>query len=53
MVIRKRTVPQEAEERLAIFERKILRIMFGPVYGNNFGWKLRHNKELNELLDGT
>jgi len=34
---RKWTVPQEAEERLAIFERKTPSIIFGPVYGNNFG----------------
>jgi hypothetical protein len=46
-------VPQEEEERLAIFEKKILRIIFGSVYGKNFGWRIRHNKELNELLDGT
>jgi len=45
-------VPQEAEERLAIFERIIPGIIFGPVWGNNFGWKLRHNKELYELQDG-
>jgi hypothetical protein len=52
MAARKRTVPQEAEERLAIFVRQILRIIFGLVYGNNFGCKLRHNKELYELLVG-
>jgi hypothetical protein len=46
-------VPQEAEERLAIFERKTPRIIFGPVYGNNFGWKQKHKKELYEFVDGT
>jgi len=34
---RKWTVPQEAEERLAMFERIIPRKIFGPFYGNNIG----------------
>jgi hypothetical protein len=51
MATRKLTVYRGAEARLAIFGWKILRIICGPVYGNNFGWKLRHNKDLYELLD--
>jgi hypothetical protein len=43
---------QSLEERLAIFETKILRRIFGPVYEHDLGWRLRHNKELYELLDG-
>jgi hypothetical protein len=37
---------QSSEERLAIFERKILRRILGPVYEDDLGWRLRHNKEL-------
>jgi hypothetical protein len=43
---------QSSEERLAIFERKILRRILGPVYEDDLGWRLRHSKELYELLDG-
>jgi hypothetical protein len=43
---------QSSEERLAVFERKILRRILGPVYEDDLEWKLRHNKELSELLDG-
>jgi hypothetical protein len=46
------TMTQSSKERLAIFERKILRRILGPVYEDDLGWKLRHNKELCELLDG-
>jgi hypothetical protein len=46
------TMTQSSEERLAIFERKILRRILGPVYEDDLGWRLRHNKELYELLDG-
>jgi hypothetical protein len=43
---------QSSEERLAIFERKILRRFLGPVFEDDLGWRLRHNKELYALLDG-
>jgi hypothetical protein len=43
---------QSSEERLAVFERKILRRILGPAYEDDLGWRLRHYKELNELLDG-
>jgi hypothetical protein len=39
--------------RLAIFERKIIIRIFGPVYEGDLGWRLRHNKELYVLLDGS
>jgi hypothetical protein len=42
---------QSSEERLAIFERKILRRILGPVYEDYLGWSL-YNKELYELLNG-
>jgi hypothetical protein len=44
-------VTQSLEERLAIFERKTLRRILRPVYEDDLGWKLRHNKELYELLN--
>jgi hypothetical protein len=47
-----RTMTQSSEERLATFERKILRRILGPVYEGDLGRRLRHNKELYELLDG-
>jgi hypothetical protein len=46
------TVTQSSEERLAISERKILTRILGPVYKDDLGWRLRHNKELFELLHG-
>ena len=32
--------------------RKILSRIFGPDYENGFGWRMRHNEQLYELLDG-
>jgi hypothetical protein len=43
---------ESSEERVAIFERKILRRIFGPVCENYLCWRLRYNKELYKLLDG-
>jgi hypothetical protein len=43
-------VTQSSEESLAIFERKIKRRILGPSMKMT-GWRLRHNKELYELLD--
>jgi hypothetical protein len=40
------------EERLAILESKILRRILGPIHEDDLGWRLRHNKELYELLVG-
>ena len=31
----------------------MLRRVFGPVHKNDLGWRLRHNEEPYELLDGT
>jgi hypothetical protein len=38
------------EQQLRIFERKILRKMFGPVQDENGIWRIRKNHELNELI---
>jgi hypothetical protein len=43
---------QSSEEKLAIFEEKILRRIFGPVYENDLGWRPRQNEELHELFNG-
>jgi hypothetical protein len=43
---------QSSEERLAIFERKMFRRILGPEYEDELRWRLIHNKELCELLDG-
>ena len=37
-------------EQLRIFERKILRKLFGPVQDENGIWRIRKNHELNELI---
>lgn len=42
----------QSEERLAVFERKTQRIITEPVCENYLGWRLRHNEEPCELLDG-
>jgi hypothetical protein len=39
------------KKSLQIFERKILRRIFGPVYENGLGWKVGHNEQLRELAD--
>jgi len=44
------TVTELSEGRLAMFERKILRRIFGPVCGNNLGCRLSII-EAYELLD--
>jgi len=33
-----------------IFERKILRKLFGPLQDGNGIWRIRKNHELNELI---
>ena len=37
------------EKQLRIFERKILRKIFGPAQDENGIWSVRKNHELNEL----
>ena len=38
------------DEHLRIFERRILRKIFGPVQNEDGSWKIRMNYELNELI---
>jgi hypothetical protein len=35
--------------RLMVFERKILRKMFGPTYENGF-WRIKTHQELGEII---
>jgi len=44
------TLTGRNEWQLRIFERKILRKMFGPVQDENGIWRIRKNHELNELI---
>jgi len=44
------TLTGRNEQQLRIFERKILRKLFGPVQDENGIWRIRKNHELNELI---
>ena len=37
-------------QRLSLFERKILKKMFGPTKADNGNWRIKTNKELDELI---
>jgi hypothetical protein len=41
----------EEERALAVFERKILRKIYGPVKENEL-WRIRRNKELEAIIKG-
>jgi endonuclease/exonuclease/phosphatase family metal-dependent hydrolase len=45
------TLAKSDENRLKIFERKILRKIYGPVYEGDT-WRIRYNEELNRLTKG-
>jgi hypothetical protein len=38
------------EEKLKIFERKILRSIYGPVQDSNNEWRVRTNQEIEALI---
>ena len=44
------TLTSRNEQKLRIFERKILKKIFGPVQDGNVIWRIRKNHELNELI---
>ena len=44
------TLTNRDEQHLRIFERKILREIFGPVKDKDGSWRIRTNYELNELI---
>ena len=41
------------ERYLRIFERRILRKIFGPVQNEDGSWRIRMNYELNILIEGA
>jgi hypothetical protein len=45
------TLTKWDENSLRIFERKILRKIYGPVQGGDT-WRIRYNEELNRLING-
>jgi hypothetical protein len=46
------TLPAKDENNLRIFERQILRNMFGPVNINNV-WRIRNNMEIDNITEGA
>jgi len=46
-----RTLTMEEKRTLAVFERKILRKIYGPVKENEL-WKIRRNDELEAIIKG-
>jgi hypothetical protein len=38
----------DLENALSMFERKIIRKIYGPVMENNI-WRIRYNEEINKL----
>ena len=46
------TLTMEEERTLAIFERKILRKIYGPVKENGL-WRIRRNDELEAIRERT
>jgi hypothetical protein len=44
------TLTNPGEQNLRIFERKILRKIFGPVQNEDGSWRIRMNYELSELV---
>jgi hypothetical protein len=44
------TLTNRDEQYLGIFERRILRKIFGPVQNEDGFWKIRMNHELNDLI---
>uniref|UniRef100_A0A1B0D0G9 Uncharacterized protein n=1 Tax=Phlebotomus papatasi TaxID=29031 RepID=A0A1B0D0G9_PHLPP len=43
------TLSKIDEERLAVFERRVLRRIFGPVKDGTDSWRIRHNQEIYSL----
>ena len=47
------TLTNREEQYLRIFERRILRKIFGPVQNADGSWRIRMNYELNELIENA
>jgi hypothetical protein len=41
------------EQHLRVFERRILRKIFGPVQNKDGSWRIRMNYELNEQIENA
>jgi len=47
------TLTNRDKQHLRIFERRILRKIFGPVQNEDGSWRIRINYELNELIENA
>jgi len=47
------TLTDRDEQYLRIFERRILRRIFGPVQNEEGSWRIRMKYELNELIENA
>ena len=47
------TLTTRDEKHLRIFERKILRKIFGPVQDKDGSWRIKMNHELNEFIENA
>jgi len=47
------TLTTRDEQYLRIYEPIILREIFGPVQNEDGSWRIRMNRELNELIENT
>ena len=47
------TLTTRDEQYLRIFEHRILRKIFGPVQNEDGSWRIRMNRELNELIENA
>jgi hypothetical protein len=47
------TLTNREEQHLRIFERRILRKIFGPFENEDGSWRIRMNYELNELIENA
>jgi hypothetical protein len=46
------TLAEKDEMRLSIFERQILRKIFGPIQFGKVVWRIRNNAELDQVING-
>ena len=47
------TLTNRDEQHLRIFERRILRKIFGPMQNQHESWRIRMNHKLNELMESA
>jgi hypothetical protein len=49
-LVRTQILKESIIQRLSVFERKILRKIFGPTKEDNGNWRIKTNTELDELM---